>query len=359
MPAFIRFSLLLINSSGCTDTVIKVVESYKLPDLRLTPDTTLCKGAFLALKANDAQTYLWSPSSYLSCTNCAGPVSHPDSAINYFVTGINARGCVSTDSVFIDMKFPNTVKVSKADTLCLGSSVQLSATGAEMYSWSPAASLNNPLIANPVASPVITTIYKVIGSDTKGCFTSTASIPVKVYTIPVVTAGVDKTINVGTSFDIIPHISADVTSIVWSPSTGIIARNYPGITVKPVESIEYTVEVKNEGGCRARDKISIYVMCDNTNVFVPNTFSPNGDGANDIFYPRGSGVFAVRSLRIFNRWGEIVFEKANFNANDASSGWDGTFKGQKLSPDVFVYTLEVVCSNNQALVFKGNIALIK
>ena len=160
-------------------------------------------------------------------------------------------------------------------------------------------------------------------------------------------------------FDIIPHISSDVTGVVWSPSSGIIARNYPGITVKPVESIEYTVEVKNNGGCRARDKISIYVLCDNTNVFVPNTFSPNGDGANDIFYPRGSGVFAVRSIRIFNRWGEVVFEKANFNANDASSGWDGTFKGKKLSPDVFVYALEVVCSNNQTLVFKGNIALIK
>ena len=311
------------------------------------------------MKANNAQTYLWSPASYLSCSNCAGPVSHPDSAIKYFVTGISNKGCVSTDSVFIDVKFPNTVKVSGPDTLCFGSSVQLSASGAETYSWSPSASLNNPGIASPVASPGTTTIYKVIGSDTKGCFTSTGFIPVKVYPLPVVTAGVDKTINVGQSFDIIPHISADVTGLIWSPSTGIIARNYPGITVKPVESTEYTVEVKNEGGCRARDKISIYVLCDNTNVFVPNTFSPNGDGANDVFYPRGSGVFAIRSLRIFNRWGEVVFEKANFNANDASAGWDGTFKGKKLSPDVFVYALEVVCSNNQTLVFKGNVALIK
>lgn len=112
-------------------------------------------------------------------------------------------------------------------------------------------------------------------------------------------------------------------------------------------------------GCRARDKISIYVLCDNTNVFVPNTFSPNGDGVNDVFYPRGNGVFAVKSLHIFNRWGEAVFQNANFNANNASAGWDGTYKGKKLSPDVFVYALEVVCSNNQSMVFKGNVALIK
>lgn len=348
-----------INSSGCSDTVIKVVEAFALPDLQLTADTTLCKGASVVLKANNAQVYLWSPGSHLSCSNCAAPVSRPDSAIKYFVTGINTKGCISTDSVSIDVKFPNTVKVSGPDTLCFGSSVQLFASGAEIYSWSPAAGLNNPGFASPVASPVTTTLYKVIGSDTKGCFTSTAFITVRVFALPVVTAGIDKTINVGQSFDIIPHISNDVTGLVWSPSTGIIARNYPGITVKPVESTEYTVEVNNDGGCRARDKITIYVLCDNSNVFVPNTFSPNGDGANDVFYPRGSGVFAVRSLRIFNRWGEIVFEKANFNANDVSAGWDGTYKGKKLSPDVFVYALEVVCSNNQTLVFKGNVALIK
>ncbi|MEO8764864.1 MAG: PKD domain-containing protein [Ginsengibacter sp.] len=348
-----------VNSSGCSDTATKAVEAYALPDLRLTADTTLCKGTSVGLRANDAQTYLWSPSSYLSCANCAGPVSHPDSAIKYFVTGINNRGCVATDSVFIDVKFPNKVKVSGPDTLCFGSSIQLFATGAETYKWSPSFALDNAFIASPVASPSITTSYTVTGSDTKGCFTSTATIPVKVFPIPDVSAGIDKTINVSQSYEIVPKLSADVTSVEWSPSTGIIARNYPAITVKPAESAEYTVSVKNDGGCRARDKISIYVLCDNSNVFVPNTFSPNGDGANDVFYPRGSGVFAIRSLKVFSRWGEVVFEKANFNANDAAAGWDGSFKGKKLGPDVFVYALELVCSNNQTMVYKGNVALIK
>jgi gliding motility-associated-like protein len=347
------------NSSGCSDTAIKVAQAYSLPDLHPTADTTLCKGASLILKANNAQIYSWSPATFLSCTSCVSTVTRPDSAIKYFVTGKNIKGCFSTDSVFVDVKVPNTVKVSGPDTLCFGSSVQLFARGAETYTWSPSTGLNNTGIASPVAAPAATTTYKVTASDTKGCFTSTAYIPVTVYPIPIVTAGADKTINVGQSFDIIPHISSDVTSFIWSPSAGIIARNDPGITVKPVQSTEYTIEVKNAGGCRARDRISIYVLCDNSNVFVPNTFSPNGDGVNDIFYPRGSGVFSIKNLRIFNRWGEVVFEKANFNANDASAGWDGTFKGKKLSPDVFVYTLEVVCANNQPLVFKGNVALIR
>ncbi len=348
-----------INSSGCSDTALKTAEAYPLPDLKPTGDTTLCKGASLVLKASNAQTYSWSPAKYLSCSNCAGPVSLPDSAITYFVTGKSNKGCVSTDSVFIDVKFPNTVKVSSADTLCYGSSVKLSARGAETYSWSPAKDLNNSRIASPVATPGATTNYKVIGSDTKGCFTSSAYIPVKVYPLPVVTAGPDQTINVGKSLDIVPQLSPDVKGIIWSPSAGIIARNYPGITVKPAQSTEYTILVKNEGGCFAEDKISVYVMCDNSNVFVPNTFSPNGDGVNDVFYPRGNGVFNVKNLIVFNRWGEVVFEKANFHANDAYTGWDGTYKGKKLSPDVFVYALEVLCSNNQSLIFKGNVALVK
>ncbi|MEO8413668.1 MAG: PKD domain-containing protein [Ginsengibacter sp.] len=347
------------NSSGCNDTVIKVVEAYPIPDLQPTNDTTLCKGKSLVLQARDAQTYSWSPALYLSCANCAGPVARPDTTIQYFVTGKSDKGCLSRDSVFIDVKFPNTVHVSGLDTLCRGSFVQLVASGAEVYSWSPSIGLNNTSIASPIASPGSTTIYKVTGSDTKGCFTSKASIPIKVFPVPVVTVGVDKTINVGQFLTITPEISTDVTNISWTPSTGIIARDYPGITVKPQQSIEYTIEVSNAGGCKALDRISVYVTCDNTNVFMPNTFSPNGDGINDIFYPRGSGVFAVKNLRIFNRWGEVIFERANFNANDASRGWDGTYKGNKLSPDSFVFMLEVVCSNNQSLVFKGNVALIR
>ena len=126
----------------------------------------------------------------------------------------------------------------------------------------------------------------------------------------------------------LPVISADVTNVNWSPTSGIFRNSYPGITVKPNESLEYTVEVANPGGCVARDRVTVNVLCNNANVFMPNTFSPNGDGANDIFYPRGSGVFQIKVLKIFNRWGEVVFEKSNIHANDISSGWDGTFNGK-------------------------------
>ena len=347
------------SSNGCNDTAQKPIEIYPLPDLSISADTVVCFGSFVTLNTSGAQTYSWSPSKYLSCNNCASPVARPDSAIQYQVKGTSNKGCVSNKSILLTLKYPFKLSFSKPDTLCIGKSVKLYAQGTEKYTWSPATGLDNPLISSPTASPASTTNYQVIGSDSKGCFKDTAYVPVKVYPIPQVDAGADQNINVGREVTITPTISQDVTSIEWAPSIGIVSRNYPSITVKPIQSLEYTLRVKNDGGCTAEDKVSVYVLCNNANIFVPNTFTPNGDGVNDIFYPRGNGVFKILNLKVFNRWGEVVFEKANFNPNDASSGWDGTFKGKQLSPDVFVYMLQVVCDNNSTLEFKGNIALIR
>ncbi|MBA2762989.1 MAG: gliding motility-associated C-terminal domain-containing protein, partial [Segetibacter sp.] len=97
----------------------------------------------------------------------------------------------------------------------------------------------------------------------------------------------------------------------------------------------------------------------NGNVYVPNTFSPNNDGMNDVFYIRGKGIAAIKSLRIFNRWGTAVFSKLNFSINEPGAGWDGRYNGQSLTPDVFVYEAEIICDNNEVFPVKGNVTLIK
>jgi gliding motility-associated-like protein len=91
---------------------------------------------------------------------------------------------------------------------------------------------------------------------------------------------------------------------------------------------------------------------------MPNTFTPNGDGNNDIFYPRGKGLERVRMLRVFDRWGEIVFEKREFPVNQSAYGWNGTYKGTRPKPDVYIYQLEVYCENGEIIRLDGNVALI-
>ncbi len=351
--------LIVTNSSGCKDTVNNAVEAFLIPVINAGQDTWVCRGKSIALTASGASNYIWSPSTALSCTNCASPVAAPATQIKYAVKGTTAQGCSNTDSIIVQVKQPFAMQNSIGDTLCKGGSVRLFASGGSSYEWSPATGLSSSTSATPMASPQTTTTYQVIGTDDKKCFADTGFVTVKVYPVPDVEAGPDKTINVGQSVDITPVISSDVTSVYWLPAPGIIRKNTDGITVKPNETTQYTVEVTNGGGCKTRDKVTIFVICNGANIFLPNTFSPNGDRHNDIFYPRGTGLFSIKTLRIFDRWGEVVYEKNNFLPNDEAAGWDGIYKGRLQNPDVFVYAIDIVCDNSTILTLKGNVALIQ
>jgi len=352
-------SLLVTNSTGCKDTVLATVQGFAIPVVNAGSDTLICYKTGRTLQATGADTYVWSPSTGLSCTNCASPVANPDSLKTYTVTGTTIHGCSATDAITVSVKYPFAMFNSRGDSLCRGSSVTMTASGAYSYSWTPTTGLNNPAAASPIASPVVSTTYRVIGTDDKKCFSDTAYVPITVFDIPVVEAGADRTINVGQTTDLVPSISADVNSVIWSPTGSIFRNDYPAASVKPNTTTTYTVEVSNAGGCKSRDNVTVYVICNGANVFIPNTFSPNGDGVNDIFYPRGKGLFRIKTARVFSRWGEVVYEKSDFTPNDASAGWDGTYKGQKLNTDVYVYVIEIMCDNNTVLTYKGNIALIK
>ncbi|MFM2358026.1 MAG: hypothetical protein RLY16_18, partial [Bacteroidota bacterium] len=196
------------------------------------------------------------------------------------------------------------------------------------------------------------------GSNNNTCEVDTLRLLVKVENNPTVNAGADKTINLGTTVDLDPIVSADVVEVNWSPTDNLSRNGYFGITVRPTQNTEYTVEAKNAAGCAAKDKVVISVGCDAKNIFIPNTFSPNGDGINDIFYVRGVGLQKIRNIRIFNRWGELVFSKDGVSANDPAFGWDGRFKGHMMSTDVFIYMVDVVCGNGTVFSYTGNLSLI-
>jgi len=242
----------------------------------------------------------------------------------------------------------------------VGESVQLRSQGYEILSWSPSAGLSNPNVANPVARPVSTTRYRVTGSDSLGCFTDSAFVSVVVYPIPqfnivetsIRTAG-------GAVVPLRTQSSPDIIRWSWSPAQGLscIVCPEPNATVN--RRITYTATATNAGGCVAKDTIFVEPYCTGDNVFLPNTFSPNGDGQNDVFYPRGEGVIGIKSMIIFNRWGEVMYERKNFALNDPTAGWNGTYKGVALTPDVYVYLVEVQCGNNEIFGLKGNVTLLK
>lgn len=251
------------------------------------------------------------------------------------------------------------MKVGAGDTLCKGESYRLLANNAELYNWTPSLGLDKNSGSSVLARPDQTTVYQVVGRDSVGCYFDTGFVKIIVYPFPSIDAGADQTISVGSSVELNTKISADATSIQWQPSVGLSCSNCPNPIANPKQTTAYQVSVTNQGGCINKDEVTVFVVCNNGNIFLPNTFSPNGDGNNDVFYPRGKGLYNIRMMRIFNRWGEPVYEVNNFQANDASKGWNGMYKNKQAPNDVYVYFVEVICENNTVLTYSGNIALIR
>lgn len=347
------------NRAGCYDTAKKALPIYALPNINAGNDTAICLGTSITLNATGGIDYSWQPTQNLSCSNCGTPVASPQKTIKYTLTGKDIHGCVNTDDINIEVKQPITLKATASDSLCLGASKQLNATGAELYLWTPADGLSNPQIHNPVARPTQTVTYQVVGYDNKSCFSDTGFVTLTVFPIPVVNAGNDTTISVGNSVTLHAEVSDDVTSILWQPSTALSCTTCKDPVSNTKQTTNYTVTATNNGGCYTMDQINVTVICKEGNIFLPNTFSPNNDGVNDIFYPRGKGLYSIRSMKIFNRWGQTVFSRESFNANEADKGWDGKFQGKTADEGVYIYMIEIVCENSQIIIEKGNVALIR
>jgi gliding motility-associated-like protein len=195
------------------------------------------------------------------------------------------------------------------------------------------------------------------GTNSTGCIDTTQQTII-VNPLPVITIPNSITIQAGSPTTIPATYSNNVNAWLWSPATGLSCTDCSNPVAGPNFNTFYQVAATDVNGCMNVGSILVQVLCQNSNLFIPNTFSPNGDGSNDKFYPRGVGLDRVKVLRIFNRWGEVVFEKRDFPINNAAAGWDGTYKGKKPQADVYVYQAEVFCQNGDIIKVNGNIALI-
>ncbi len=196
-------------------------------------------------------------------------------------------------------------------------------------------------------------------TNSLGCKGDTTKT-ITVFPLPNISLNGDTSVIAGAGGLTMPlTYSANATTFNWTPEDNLSCTTCATPFANPKFTTKYNVKVTDDKGCISSRNITIVVLCNNKNFFIPNTFSPNNDGANDRFYPRGTGLDRIQALRIFNRWGEMVFEKRNFPANDAASGWDGTFKGKTAASDTYIYMIDIICENATIITYKGNITLIR
>ena len=353
--------LTISNGNGtCPDTAGTTVLVSPLPDLNPMPkQANICLGQSLELRSNvtPGADITWTDYQ-ISDAHSPNPTIQPLHDTTYHVMAVNSTGCSREADIAVTVSQPHKVNAADA-AICSGSQVQLHVSGAPHYKWIPATGLNKADVPDPVARPAVTTTYQVIGLGDDACFTDTALVTVTVNQAPTISAGPDQVVPVGSELRLQLQASPDVIKIEWRGDPSLSCTDCMAPLATPKQSVTYHVIATNQYSCVDIDEVNVKVVCTGSNVFVPNSFSPNGDGQNDIFYIRGRGIKSIKVFRIFNRWGEVVFERSDLNTEDQAGGWDGRFRGIPLNPDVFIYYAEMICDTNESFVLKGNVTLLR
>jgi len=147
-------------------------------------------------------------------------------------------------------------------------------------------------------------------------------------------------------------------TVIWMPDTLVNCVNCQQNEVTLNQQTTFSVMISKDG-CEASDQMTVFVSKDHP-VYVPNAFSPNDDGRNDIFMIYGGSVIAkIKSFLVFNRWGETVHEFYNFQPGDALAGWDGYFRSQRMDPGVFTWFAEVEFTDGLTEILEGDVTLMR
>jgi gliding motility-associated-like protein len=201
--------------------------------------------------------------------------------------------------------------------------------------------------------------YILYVRDEAGCVDS-ASAYIKGFPPLDLDAGRDREIDLGDSTQTFVTTNAyKLLNIKWSPKETVNCDTCESVWLSPFETTTYTVKATGPEGCEESAKVLVKVV-GRRKVFVPNVFTPNDDGENDNFFPNtGKNVRKINYLRVFNRWGALVFENKDFQPNEQYSGWNGKQNGDTLPPDVYVWVMEVELRNGVIELYKGDITLMK
>lgn len=356
------YSVTATNAAGCTATASILVSTPASPVTALISISQgiICQGdnsGELQAQASgpgNTFTYFWSNGGNgNSITNLE--------AGNYSVTITNELGC-STSSI-ATLTEPQAIQVSATtnEITCLDPvdagiiSIETVSGGQAPYEFS-SDGVNFGPDSNLVGFLAGINTFFVL--DAGGCvreFESSIQGPSEL----LVELGNNIVLDLGDSLVLEAETSQADLSYAWSPSQGLSCTDCPAPIAAPYVSTEYVLVVTNADGCTATDDIGI-VVTNNQNVYIPNAFSPNDDGINDEFMPyTGGSVRRIRSLRVFDRQGNHVYDGKNLVPNQVGMGWDGRFRGKDMQSAVFGWMAEIEYVDGKVQLLKGDVVLVR
>lgn len=347
--------IVTLNDKGCVNTDTVTVNVLPFISVATGNDSIICRTDSIQLRpVSHALRYLWSSSTGETVDPQKYPWVRPLSTTDYYVTA-NLGHCQDRDTLRIKVVDYPVAMAGPDTTLCFGARAQLHAQiqGAS-FIWSPVNTLQNVRSLYPVAGPGVTTSYILTVSDTLGC-PKPVKDTVVVYVTPTVIA------DAGQDTIVVPNQPLQLqatggTAYRWMPALGLSdpsIANPIAILGEDIDSIRYRVRVL-VGNCFADDEVVVKVSKSGPEMYVPSAFTPNADGRNDVLKPSLIGISTLTYFRIYNRWGQRLFETSR-----PGKGWDGMYNGVKQPPGTYVYEAEGTDYLGKKIFRKGTAVLIR
>ena len=349
------YNIVVKDANGCATTGTATINQTNAPDLILvSSDNVTCNGdddgsiEVGATGGTGTYTYSWSPNVSTSA-NATDLL-----AGDYTITVTDASGC--TDELQVTISEPDAIKIIETitdeDCGLDNGEIALNVTGGSgnyTYTWNPNVSSTNQATDLSVGN------YEVTVSDDNGCSQTVSYDVIQGNSFYIEVVPIETTILQGASVDLHLFIDPNITvdNIIWTPSEGLSCADCKDPVATPEDSIIYIVTVTDENGCTSKDSVKINVISPCADIFVPNTFSPNLDGLNDLQCVLGECIVAL-DFAIFNRWGEPIFHTL-----DQEECWDGTFRGKLVQSGVYVYKLTATLENGVKFEDSGTMTVVR
>jgi gliding motility-associated-like protein len=368
------------DSTSTAPVVVNAPFSGPIPSMQISATATsidLCQPVtFTAASTNPgvAPSYQWQ----VSGVNAGGDslqysndlFANGDRIICILQTDTGCSETLFTDTsnvitLTVDPQNFTTVAITATDTaVCAGASVTFTAlvtngNGPPGFQWF----VNGMSVPDSTSSYVDSStsgtqvVYCLINSNDACGLAKSNSFPIAIYALPAIAAGQTFNIPYGKSLQLEPAITGDIASYAWTPATGLSDTAIRDPIAEPSATTIYNLTVTTTGGCKASEEITVDVY---TPLSIPEAFTPNNDGHNDLLYVLGAPTGSlVEEFAVFNRNGTEVFHVHNVAPGDRTFAWDGRFHGSPAPSGTYVYLVVMQYAGGQRQVYKGTVILIR
>lgn len=353
-----NYTITVKDTNNCMLAIPVHVDSLNTVSVNAGVNVTICEGNKTTLQAqSNGNSFLWSPATGLTNPNMLTPDAAPVLTTAYTLTATTGI-CKAMGSLTVFVKPAPVANAGRDTGICAGNNAQLNGSGGGLYAWSPVTYLSAANIANPIVQqPAVGSVtYRLSVTGVNGCSSlKEAAVIINVSPPAKLFAGNDTSIAINQPLHLqgIDINNTGFNNYTWSPAYGLSNPFVKDPVAILNRDMMYSVIASNAYGCTAASQIKIKVY-EGPEIYVPNAFTPGGDGLNDELKPVVIGMKSFHYFRVFNSYGQMVYATTN-----ATNGWNGNFKGVKQAVGTYIWMAEGIDYRGNKIQRNGSVILIR